>query len=123
MAKRFGHVYFQWRPASARLRCIIFTAAPRGYSRKMKAFERDMAMLIAVSNMSIRAAASSHIHSFINSCLDDGFSIAHANRDQQFPHESGTWPELSCSNMHDTMIRGPTEIERQELNICSKGSA
>jgi hypothetical protein len=63
------------------------------------------------------------LRSFINTCIDSGFDVAHANRNQQFPHESDIWAELPRSNVHNVIIGPPTETEKQQHDILSKGCA
>jgi hypothetical protein len=66
-----------------------------------------MERLMAVSKMLNRVAASCHIHSFINNCINYGFNVRCASRDQQFPHENDMWPELSRSNVRNMTVRCP----------------
>jgi hypothetical protein len=86
----------------------------------MKAVERDMIGLMAVSNMSTRAEASRHRHSVTNGLIDYGFNVAYANRDQKCRHESDVWPELYRSKVREMRIRRCPEIETQQLDIFSK---
>jgi hypothetical protein len=61
--------------------------------------------------------------SFISGCIDYEFDVGHANCDQQLPHDRSIWPELSRSNVRDTMVRRSTEIGKQRLDVFSKGHA
>jgi hypothetical protein len=90
---------------------------------KKQSIEFDIVRPMVVSDMSIRASVSRHIHSFISSRNDYGLIVAHANREPHFPHESDTWLELSRCNLRDMTILCSSEIERWQLDIFSKGHA
>jgi hypothetical protein len=56
----------------------------KNVATRTKAFKSDMVRLTGLSNVSVRVAASRHMRSFTNGCIDYRFNIVYANRDHRF---------------------------------------